>query len=59
VNIKIQINIILSVPLRVSKFGLIYLKGENRLWVFEFSVLSKTFGPQKEEVAGKWRKVKK
>jgi hypothetical protein len=39
------------------KLGCFILKEENRLRVFRYRVLSKTFEPKTEWVRGKWRKI--
>jgi len=33
------------------------LRGEHRLRVFENRVLRRIFGPRRDEVTGKWRKL--
>jgi hypothetical protein len=33
------------------------LREESRLWVFENRVLRRVFGPKRDEVSGKWRKI--
>jgi hypothetical protein len=38
------------------KASFLMLREEHRLRVFEYSVLSKIFGPKKEAVIGYWRK---
>jgi len=35
----------------------LFLKEEHRLRVFENRVLRRTFGPTKDEVTGKWRRL--
>jgi hypothetical protein len=49
--------IILFVVLYVSESGSVTLREEHRLRVFENRVLRGIFGPQKEEVAGGWRRL--
>jgi hypothetical protein len=39
------------------KLGLLTLKEEHRLRVFENRVLKKTFGKKRDEVTGGWRKL--
>jgi hypothetical protein len=39
------------------KLGLLILREEHRLRVFENRVLRKIFGPNRDEVMGRWRKL--
>ena len=39
------------------KLGSIKLREDDRLRVFENSVLRRLFGPKREEVTGEWRKL--
>jgi hypothetical protein len=39
------------------KLGLLTLREEHRLRVFENSVLRRIFGPKRDEVTGEWRKL--
>jgi hypothetical protein len=39
------------------KLGLLTLREEQRLWVFENRVLRRIFGPKRDEVTGCWRKL--
>jgi hypothetical protein len=39
------------------KLGLVTLRTEHRLRVFENRVLRRIFGPKKDEVTGEWRKL--
>jgi hypothetical protein len=58
-NIKIKKykTIILPVVLYGCETRLLTLREESRLWVFENRVLRRTFGPERDEVTGKWRKL--
>jgi len=58
-NIKIKIgrNIILSVVLYGCETWSLTLREERRLRVFENRVLSRIFGPKRDEVTGEWRKL--
>jgi hypothetical protein len=58
-NEKIKINrtIILPVALYGCETWLLTLREERRLRVFENRVLRRVFGPEKDEVTGKWRKL--
>jgi len=57
-NLKIKIcrTIILPVVLYGGETWSLTLREERRLRVFENRVLRKVFGPERNEVAGKWRK---
>jgi hypothetical protein len=39
------------------KLGLLTLREEHRLRVFENRVLRRIFGPKRHEVTGEWRKL--
>jgi hypothetical protein len=39
------------------KLGLLTLREEHRLRVFENRVLRRIFGPKRDEVTGEWRKL--
>jgi hypothetical protein len=39
------------------KLGLLTLREEHRLGVFENRVLRRIFGPKRDEVTGEWRKL--
>jgi hypothetical protein len=58
-NIKIRIykTIILPVVCMGVKLGLLTLRGEHRLRVFENTVLRRIFEPKRDEVTGEWRKL--
>jgi hypothetical protein len=58
-NLKIKIHraIILPVVLYGSGTWSLSLRKEHRLRVFENRVLRRIFGPKRDEVTGKWRKV--
>jgi hypothetical protein len=58
-NIKIRIykTIILSMVLNASVTWSLTLREEHRLRVFENRVLRRIFGPKRDEVTGKWRKL--
>jgi hypothetical protein len=60
-NIKIQIyrTIILLVISYGCETWSLTLREENRLKLFENSVLWRIFGPKRDEVTGEWRKVHK
>jgi hypothetical protein len=32
-----------------------YIKGRERLWIFENKILKRIFGPKVDEVRGDWR----
>jgi hypothetical protein len=40
------------------KLGLLTLREEHRLRVFENRALRKIFGPKRDEVTGEWRKLR-
>jgi hypothetical protein len=40
-----------------AKLGLLILREEHRLRVFEDRVLRRIFGPKRDEVTGDWRKL--
>jgi hypothetical protein len=40
-----------------TKLGLLTLREEHRLKVFENRVLRRIFGPKRDEVTGDWRKL--
>ena len=58
-NLKIKIyrTIILPVVLYGGESWLLTLREERRLRVFENRVLKRIFGPKRDEVTGKWRKL--
>jgi len=58
-NLKIKIyrTIILPVVLYGCETWSLILREERRLRVFENRVLRGIFGPRREEVTGKWRKL--
>jgi hypothetical protein len=55
------INIYRTIFLPIVLYGCVTwfltLREEHRLWVFENRVLRKIFGPKKDQVTGKWRKL--
>jgi hypothetical protein len=57
VKIKIHRTIILQVVLYGCEIWLLTLREECRLRVFENRVLRRIFGPQRDEVTGKWRRL--
>jgi hypothetical protein len=56
-KIKIYRTIILPVVLYGCETWLLILREERRLRVFENRVLRRIFGPKRDEVTGKWRKL--
>jgi hypothetical protein len=56
-NIKIQRTIILPVVLYGCETWSLSLTEEHRLRLFENRVLRKIFGPKRDEVTGKWRRL--
>lgn len=48
---------ILSVELHGCEMWFIILREKHKPRVFEHRRLTKTFGPKRKEVAGKWRKI--
>jgi hypothetical protein len=58
-NLKIRIfkTIILPVVLYGCETWSLTLREEHRLKVFENRVLRRIFGPKRDEVTGKWRKL--
>jgi len=56
-KIKIYRTIILPVVLYGSETWSLTLREERRLRVFENRVLRRIFGPKRNEVTGKWRKL--
>ena len=56
IQIKIYRNIILHVVFYGCETWLLILRKERRLRVFENRVLSRLFGPMRDEVTVKWRK---
>jgi hypothetical protein len=56
-KIKIYRTIILPVVLYGCKTWSLTLREEHRLRVFENRVLSSIFGPKRDKVTGKWRKL--
>ena len=59
-NLKIKVyrNIILSVVLYGCENWSLTLREERRLRVFENRVLSRIFGPKRDEVTEEWRKLR-
>jgi hypothetical protein len=57
VNIKILRTIILPVVLYSYETWSLTLREECRLRVFENRVLSRIFGPKRDEVTGEWRRL--
>ena len=55
--VKIHRATVLSVVLCGCETWSLVLREEHRLRVFENGVLRRIFGPKKDEVAGKWRKL--
>jgi hypothetical protein len=55
VKIKIYKTIIITVVLHGCETWCVTLREENRLRVFEISVLRRIFGPKRDEVTGDWR----
>jgi len=60
-NLKIKINrtIILPVVLYGCETWSLTLREERRLKVFENRVLRRIFGPKRDEITRKWRKLHK
>jgi hypothetical protein len=58
-NLKIRIyrTIILPVILYGCETWLLTLREERRMKVFENRVLRRIFGPKRDDVTGKWRKL--
>ena len=56
-KVKIYRTIILPVVLYGSETWSLTLREERRLRVFENRVLRRVFGPKRDEVTGKWRKI--
>jgi hypothetical protein len=58
-NVKIRIHktIILLVVLYGCETWFLTLREEHRLRVFENRMLTRIFGPKRDEVAGEWRKL--
>jgi len=54
---KIYRTIILPVVLYGRETWLLTLREERRLRVFENRVLRRVFGPKRDQVTGKWRKL--
>jgi hypothetical protein len=57
VNIKIYRTIILPVVLYGCESWSLTLREECRLRVFENKVLTRIFGPKRDEVTGEWRRL--
>ena len=57
IKIKIYRIIILPVDWYGSETWSLTFEEERRLKVFENRVLSRIFGPKREEVTGEWRKL--
>ena len=58
-TLKFAITIILPVVLYGCETWSLTLREERRLRVFENRVLRRVFGPKRDEVIGKWRKLHK
>ena len=56
-KIKIYRTIILPVVLYGCETWSLTLREERRLRVFENRVLRRVFGPKRDEVTGKWKKI--
>jgi hypothetical protein len=60
-NVQIRIyeykTIILPVPLYGCETWSLTLREEHRQWVFENRVLRRIFGPKRDKVTGRWRKL--
>jgi hypothetical protein len=56
-KIKIYRTIILPVVLYGCETWSLTLKEEHRPRVFENNILRRVFGPKRDEVTGKWRKL--
>jgi len=50
--------IILPIVLYGCETWPLTLREERRLWLFENMVLRRIFGPKRDEVTGKWRKLR-
>jgi hypothetical protein len=59
VKIKIYITIILPLVLYGCETRSLTLMEEQRLKVFKNRVLSRIFGPRRDEIIGSWRKLHK
>jgi len=57
IKIKIQRPVILSIFLYGCENWSLTLKEEHMLRVFQSKVLSRIFGPKRDEVTGKWREI--
>jgi hypothetical protein len=58
-NIKTKISRSVILPVNLYRCGTwsLTLREEPRLGVFESRVLSKIFGPKRDEVTGNWRRL--
>jgi hypothetical protein len=58
-NLKIRIYMMIILPVVLYGCETWSLTGreEHRMWVFENRVLRRIFGPKRDEVTGKWRKL--
>jgi hypothetical protein len=58
-NVKVEIHktIIIPIVLHGCETWSLTLREENRLRVFENTVLRRIFGPRRDEVTGEWRKL--
>ena len=56
--IKIYRTIILPIVLYGCETWSLTLREERRLRVFEYGVLRRIFGPERDEVTGEWRKLR-
>jgi hypothetical protein len=57
ITIKIHITIILPVVVYGCETWSVILREEHSLRVFENMVLRKIFGPKRDEITGKWRRL--
>jgi hypothetical protein len=60
-NVKVRIykTIILPVVLYGCETLPLTVREEHKLWVFENRVLRRIFGPKRDGVTGRWRKLRK
>jgi hypothetical protein len=56
-NKKIKIYRIIILPVVLCETWSLTLRKEHRLRVFENRVLSRVFGPKRDEVTGEWRRL--
>ena len=57
IMIKIYKTIMLPVVLYGCETWTLILRGERRLWVFEYRVLRRIFGPKRNDVKREWRQL--